>query len=78
MILKQFYLNCLAQASHLIGDEETRAAAVVDPRRNVEVYLEEAERHRLEIRHVFLTRFHADFIAGHLETPSCACLRRLG
>jgi hydroxyacylglutathione hydrolase len=67
MILKQFYLNCLAQASYLIGDEETRTAAVVDPRRDVEVYLEEAERHGLEIRHVFLTHFHADFIAGHLE-----------
>jgi glyoxylase-like metal-dependent hydrolase (beta-lactamase superfamily II)/rhodanese-related sulfurtransferase len=67
MILKQFYLNCLAQASYLIGDEGTRTAAVVDPRRDVEVYLEEAERHSLEIRHVFLTHFHADFIAGHLE-----------
>ena len=67
MILKQFYLNCLAQASYLIGDEEARTAAVVDPRRDVEVYLAEAERHRLEIRHVFLTHFHADFIAGHLE-----------
>jgi hydroxyacylglutathione hydrolase len=67
MILKQFYLNCLAQASYLIGDEETRTAAVIDPRRDVEVYLEEAQRHDLEIRHVFLTHFHADFIAGHLE-----------
>jgi hypothetical protein len=42
MILKQFYLNCLAQASYLIGDEETRIAAVIDPRRDVEVYFEEA------------------------------------
>lgn len=67
MILKQFYLNCLAQASYLIGDEETRTAAVVDPRRDVEVYLEEAGRHLLQIRNVFLTHFHADFIAGHLE-----------
>jgi hydroxyacylglutathione hydrolase len=67
MILKQFYLNCLAQASYLIGDEETRSAAVVDPRRDVEVYVEEAERQGLEIRHVFLTHFHADFVAGHLE-----------
>jgi glyoxylase-like metal-dependent hydrolase (beta-lactamase superfamily II) len=67
MMLKQFYLNCLAQASYLIGDEEARTAAVVDPRRDVEVYLAEAERHRMEIRYVFLTHFHADFIAGHLE-----------
>ena len=67
MILKQFYLNCLAHASYLIGDEQTRTAAIVDPRRDVGPYLEEAERHRLQIRHVFLTHFHADFIAGHLE-----------
>jgi hydroxyacylglutathione hydrolase len=67
VILKQFYLNCLAHASYLIGDEETRTAAVVDPRRDIEPYLEEAKRHGLRIRHVFLTHFHADFIAGHLE-----------
>jgi hydroxyacylglutathione hydrolase len=67
MIFKQFYLNCLAHASYLIGDEETRTAAVVDPRRDIAPYLEEAEQHGLHIRHVFLTHFHADFIAGHLE-----------
>ena len=67
MILKQFYLSCLAQASYLIGDEASRTAAVIDPRRDIDVYLEEAEQHGLEIRHVFLTHFHADFIAGHLE-----------
>lgn len=67
MIFKQFYLNCLAHASYLIGDEDTRTAAVVDPRRDIGPYLEEAERHGLRIRHVFLTHFHADFIAGHLE-----------
>jgi hydroxyacylglutathione hydrolase len=67
MVFKQFYLNCLAHASYLIGDENTRTAAVVDPRRDVGPYLEEAERHGLRIRHVFLTHFHADFIAGHLE-----------
>ena len=67
MVLKQFYLNCLAQASYLIGDEASRTAAVIDPRRDVELYLNEAARHRMEIRHVFLTHFHADFLAGHLE-----------
>jgi hydroxyacylglutathione hydrolase len=67
MILKQFYLDCLAQASYLIGDEQTATAAVVDPRRDIQVYLDEAERHGLQIRHVFLTHFHADFVAGHLE-----------
>ena len=67
MILEQFYLNCLAHASYLIGDEETRTAAVVDPQRDVQRYLEAAKRHGLQIRHVFLTHLHADFIAGHLE-----------
>ena len=67
MILKQFYLNCLAHASYLVGDEETRTAAVVDPQRDVEQYVAFADEHGLRIRHVFLTHFHADFVAGHLE-----------
>jgi hydroxyacylglutathione hydrolase len=67
MILEQFYLHCLAHASYLIADEETRTAAVVDPQRDVQRYLEAAERHALKIRHVFLSHLHADFIAGHLE-----------
>lgn len=67
MILEQFYLNCLAHASYLIGDEGTRTAAVVDPQRDVQRYLEAAQRHGLQIRYVFLSHLHADFIAGHLE-----------
>lgn len=67
MILKQNYLNCLAHASYLIGDEETRTAAIVDPQRDIDRYLEDAGRLELQIRHVFLTHFHADFVAGHLE-----------
>ncbi len=67
MILKQFYLGCLAHASYLIGDEKTKTAAVVDPQRDVEQYLKEATDRDLEIRHVLLTHFHADFVAGHLE-----------
>src|SRR3989338_7144936 len=67
MILKQFYLNCLAHASYVVGDEQTRTAAVVDPQRDVDAYLAFAAEHGLTIRHVFLTHFHADFIAGHLE-----------
>jgi glyoxylase-like metal-dependent hydrolase (beta-lactamase superfamily II)/rhodanese-related sulfurtransferase len=67
MILKQFYLQCLAHASYLVGDTATRTAAVVDPQRDVEQYLAFAGEHGLRIAHVFLTHFHADFIAGHLE-----------
>ena len=67
MILHQFYLNCLAHASYLIGDEQSGAAAVVDPQRDVEQYVAFAAQHGLRIEHVILTHLHADFIAGHLE-----------
>lgn len=67
MVLKQYYLGCLSQASYLIGDELTATAVVVDPRRDVEEYFAGAERMGLQIKHVILTHFHADFVAGHLE-----------
>jgi len=67
MILQQFYLQCLAHASYLVGDEQTRTATVVDPQRDVDQYLAFAEQHGLRIAHVVLTHLHADFIAGHLE-----------
>jgi hydroxyacylglutathione hydrolase len=67
VILKQFYLPCLAHASYLIGDEQSGAAAVVDPQRDTDQYVDFAAEHALKIKHVFLTHLHADFIAGHLE-----------
>jgi glyoxylase-like metal-dependent hydrolase (beta-lactamase superfamily II)/rhodanese-related sulfurtransferase len=67
VILKQFYLGCLAHASYLIGDETTHAAVVVDPQRDVDEYLAFGRSHDLEICHVVLTHFHADFLAGHVE-----------
>ena len=67
MIFHQFYLNCLAHASYIIGDEETHIAAVVDPQRDIERYLAFAAEHGLQIKHVILTHLHADFVAGHLE-----------
>src|SRR5918995_2518752 len=72
LIFKQFYLNCLAHASYLIADSETGIAAVVDPQRDVQQYLDEAKAQQLEIRHVILTHLHADFLAGHLELRDCA------
>lgn len=65
MFFKQFYLGCLAQASYLIGSEGE--AAVVDPRRDVDEYLAEAERQGLRIRYVVETHLHADFVSGHRE-----------
>src|ERR1700684_2224963 len=67
MVLKQFYLACLAHASYVIGDETTGTAAVVDPQRDTDQYIAFASEHELQIKHVFLTHLHADFIAGHLE-----------
>jgi glyoxylase-like metal-dependent hydrolase (beta-lactamase superfamily II) len=67
MLLKQYYLNCLAHASYLIGDPSSGTAVVVDPQRDTDAYIADAEKAGLQIRHVFLTHFHADFLAGHLE-----------
>jgi len=67
MILKQYYLGCLAHASYLLGDEETGMAAIIDPQRDIDQYLSDADALNLKIRHVFLTHFHADFVAGHLD-----------
>ena len=65
MYFKQFYLGCLAQASYMIGSNGE--AAVVDPRRDVDEYLDEARREGLTIRHVIETHLHADFVSGHRE-----------
>ena len=67
MFLKQYYLGCLSHASYLIGDSDSGAAVVVDPQRDIDQYLKDAKENDLEIDHVVLTHFHADFLAGHLE-----------
>lgn len=79
MFLKQYYLGCLAHASYLLADEASGSAVVVDPQRDVAQYLADAERLGVQIRHVFLTHFHADFVAGHLELRDrCGADIRLG
>src|SRR5215468_5123075 len=62
---RQFYLGCLAHASYLIGSEGE--AAVVDPQRDIDIYLEDAQAHGLTIKHVIETHCHADFVSGHHE-----------
>ena len=64
MILHQFYLNCLAHASYLVVDEQSGAAAVIDPQRDVDQYVSFAAERGLAIRHVILTHFHADHVVG--------------
>ena len=65
MYFKQFYLGCLAHASYLIGSEGE--AAVVDPQRDVDQYIAEAEAQGFSIKHVIETHLHADFVSGHRE-----------
>src|SRR5271167_3098461 len=67
MIFEQYYLECLSQASYLIADETSGRAVVVDPRRDIEQYLESAKSHGTAIELVIDTHFHADFLSGHLE-----------
>jgi len=79
MILKQYYLGCLAHASYLLGDEASATGIVVDPQRDIQQYLKDAETFGLQIRHVFLSHFHADFVAGHLELRDrCGATIHLG
>ncbi|HEX6310877.1 MAG TPA: rhodanese-like domain-containing protein [Acidimicrobiia bacterium] len=67
MIFEQYYLECLSQASYLVADETTGRGVVVDPRRDIDQYLESAREHGVTIELVIETHFHADFLSGHLE-----------
>jgi glyoxylase-like metal-dependent hydrolase (beta-lactamase superfamily II)/rhodanese-related sulfurtransferase len=79
MLIRPFYLACLAHASYLLGDEKTKTAVIVDPQRDVDGYVAEAARLGLTIKHVMLTHFHADFVAGHLELRDrCGAAIHLG
>lgn len=65
MYFEQFYLGCLAHASYMLGSQGE--AVVVDPQRDVDLYLKAAAEHGLTIRHIFETHLHADFVSGHKE-----------
>jgi rhodanese-related sulfurtransferase/glyoxylase-like metal-dependent hydrolase (beta-lactamase superfamily II) len=65
MYFEQFYLGCLAHASYMMASEGE--AIVVDPQRDVEIYLKAAEENQVSIRHIFETHLHADFVSGHRE-----------
>lgn len=65
MHFRQFYLSCLAHASYLIGSKGE--AAVIDPQRDIDIYLDEASARGLKITHVIETHCHADFVSGHHE-----------
>jgi hydroxyacylglutathione hydrolase len=65
MKFKQFYLGCLAHASYYIGSGGE--AAIIDPQRDVQQYLDEAAANNQRIKYVIETHSHADFVSGHLE-----------
>ena len=65
MYFQQFYLTCLSHASYMLGSEAV--ACVVDPQRDVSLYLDEAREHGLAIRYIVETHLHADFVSGHRE-----------
>jgi len=72
MFLEQYYLDCLSHASYLIGDESTGRAVVVDPQRDVSLYVDDAAHRGLRIERVIETHVHADFLSGHLELAEAA------
>lgn len=67
MFTQRYYLECLSHASYMIADEETKQAAIIDPQRDIDIYLQDAQEHGFTIKYAILTHFHADFVAGHIE-----------
>ena len=65
MEVKQLYTNCLSEAAYFIASEGE--AAVIDPLRDVDVYLQMAKERGVTIKYIFETHFHADFVSGHIE-----------
>ena len=65
MYFEQFYLGCLAHASYLLASDGE--GVVVDPQRDVEIYIKAAAENGITIRHIFETHLHADFVSGSAE-----------
>jgi len=65
VLVEQFFLGCLAHASYLVSSEGI--AAVIDPQRDVDIYIDAAKQKGLKIEHIVETHLHADFVSGHHE-----------
>ncbi len=65
MVVEQIYTGCLAQGAYYI--ESNGEAVVIDPLREVQPYIEKAEKGGAKIKYVLETHFHADFVSGHLD-----------
>ena len=64
MKIEQIYTGCLAQGAYYIQSENE--AAIIDPLREVSPYIERAKKDGVEIKYIFETHFHADFVSGHV------------
>ncbi len=65
MFIKQLYTGCLSEAAYYI--ESNGEAAVIDPLRDIDIYLEIAKERNASIKYIFETHFHADFVSGHID-----------
>ncbi|HXB39087.1 MAG TPA: MBL fold metallo-hydrolase, partial [Bacteroidia bacterium] len=65
MLVEQLYTNCLAQGAYLVASEGE--AAIIDPLRETQPYLELAKKHNVKIKYILETHFHADFVSGHVD-----------
>src|SRR3954451_9762732 len=65
MFIKQLYTGCLSEAAYFI--ESNGEAAIVDPLRDIDAYLQLASQQNSSIKYIFETHFHADFVSGHLD-----------
>lgn len=65
MIIQQFFIKGIAHSSYLLGG--TKTCAIIDPQRDVDIYMEAANSLGLKIKHIFETHLHADFVSGHIE-----------
>jgi hydroxyacylglutathione hydrolase len=77
LIFEQIHTPGIALLSYLVGDDSTGMAAVIDPRPDVDVYLELARNHRVGITHIFETHIHADFMSGALELQKRMCAGKI-
>jgi len=68
MFIKQLYTGCLSEAAYYI--ESGNEAAIIDPLRDIEAYLQLARERKTSIKYIFETHFHADFVSGHLDLSS--------
>lgn len=65
MYIEQLYTGCLSEAAYYV--ESNGEAAIIDPLRDIEIYLQMAEERKSKIKYIFETHFHADFVSGHID-----------